>query len=149
MDVETVGWTARAGQPSGRGRTLSRTDGVDAVGGVSFSFCSSFVKQLFPLSTQLCTSAMTSAKVKIGKYSRSDSSTLTIIVRRLRSKHRLVGPPRVARPEPGYAASAPLHCWCRPRARFGRWACVAGSAVTKVKSWLAHMSRITSLTSKR
>src|ERR1035441_10769409 len=57
--------------------TLSR---MDWVGVCSFIFFSSLVKQLLPACHQRALSAMTLVSVNSGKYRRSDSNTLTIIV---------------------------------------------------------------------
>src|SRR5262245_12663966 len=68
---------ARAGsQPSGTGSSVSRGD---FVGAGSFSFFSILRKQLWPARRQRSISAVMLLSRNVGRYTRSDSSTLTII----------------------------------------------------------------------
>src|ERR1035438_7692479 len=70
--------------------TLSR---MDSALGFNFILFSSLVKQLWPACHQPLISSMTPASVNLGKYRRSDSSTLTMIVwRRAPTKVLLVRP---------------------------------------------------------
>src|SRR5207253_8980929 len=94
------------------GRSLSRIDGVarvEGVGGASFSVLSNLVKQLWPACHQRLISAMTLMNVNVGRYRRSDCSTLTIIVcRRAPTGVLLVRPVLRASAAPRSVRSASL-----------------------------------------
>ena len=93
------------------------------------------MKQLCPFSTQRWISAITPASVNFGRYRRSDSSTLTMIVcRRAPTSVLLVRPVLRAwaglRSVRSASLFVPATGWLAP---FG---CAAGLAVTKVNSCL-------------
>ena len=132
-------------QSAGTGRRLSR---IDLSGHVKFSFLNSSSKQLRPQTVHRVTSATTVARLKLGKYSRSDSRTLVTTVRRRVPATALSVRP-VSRAIAGLRNPCSAVLFVPGTGFVSPKGVSTAAAVTKVNNCSSRRRRISSLHSKR